>query len=84
MPDIPLHVILAGRDIVAPPGACSRLFERMIANGFSVEAETWPDVTHAFDEPNQPPDPRMEYDADAAARARARIVEILERELAAR
>jgi len=71
---IPLHVILAERDLVAPPGDCVRLFDRSEAAGFAIDHETWPGQTHAFDEPNAPPDPRIRYDADAAQRARASIL----------
>jgi len=79
--DIAVHAILAGRDMVAPTGDCVRLFQRADAAGHPVDYVTWPGVTHAFDEPAAPPDPRMEFDADAAARARARIVDILDRDL---
>ncbi|WP_417479184.1 dienelactone hydrolase family protein [Maricaulis maris] len=75
---IPLHIILAERDLVAPPGDCVRLFDRSEASGVAVDHEIWPGQTHAFDEPNGPPDPRMQYDADAADRARARILVWLE------
>ncbi|WP_323760824.1 dienelactone hydrolase family protein [Maricaulis sp.] len=71
---IPLHAILAERDMVAPPADCQRLFERSAAAGQAIDYETWSGQTHAFDEPNGPPDPRMRYDADAAQRARARIL----------
>lgn len=79
--DIAIHAILAERDMVAPTGDCTRLFDRAEAAGHPVDHVTWPGITHAFDEPAAPPDPRMEYDADAAARARARIVDILDRDL---
>ena len=78
---IALHAILAGRDMIAPPGDCVGIFERADAAGHPVDHVTWPDVTHAFDEPAAPPDPRMAYDADAAARARALVVTILDRDL---
>ncbi|WP_417486709.1 dienelactone hydrolase family protein [Maricaulis sp.] len=71
---IPLHIILAERDMVAPPDDCVRLFDRSDASGVAIDHEVWPGQTHAFDEPNGPPDPRMQYDADAAQRARARIL----------
>jgi dienelactone hydrolase len=79
--DIAIHAILAERDMVAPTGDCTRLFERADTAGHPVDHVIWPGITHAFDEPAAPPDPRMEYDADAAARARARIVDILDRDL---
>jgi dienelactone hydrolase len=77
-PGIPVRSILAGRDMVAPHGACERLFDRALAAGVDVEYSVWPDITHAFDEPNQPNDPRMEYDAEAAHRARAYLIELLD------
>lgn len=80
--DIPLHAILAADDMIAPPGDCERLFERSQAAGHAVDFQVWPGQTHAFDEPNPPADPRIHYDADAAAQARSRWVEILSRELA--
>ena len=71
---IPLHAILAERDMIAPHGDCERLFNRSNAAGVSVDFEVWDGLTHAFDEPNPPPDPRIEYNAGAAQRARARLV----------
>lgn len=77
-PGIPIRAILAENDVIAPHPDCLRLLDNAKAAGVQVEYDVWPGLTHAFDEPGQPPDPRMAYDADAAARARARIVEILE------
>lgn len=79
--DIPLHAILAADDMIAPPGDCERLFERSEAAGHPVDFQVWPGQTHAFDEPNPPPDPRIVFDADAAAQARSRWVETLDSEL---
>ncbi|WP_417492128.1 dienelactone hydrolase family protein [Maricaulis sp.] len=80
--DIPLHAILAESDMIAPPGDCERLFERSEAAGHPVDFEILAGQTHAFDEPNPPPDPRIHYDADAAEQARSRWIEILDSELA--
>jgi dienelactone hydrolase len=76
--DIPLHALLGGRDVVAPARDCERLFARAAEAGRPVNHELWSNVTHAFDEPNGPPDPRMEYDADAAQRARASVISWLD------
>ncbi len=81
---IPLHAILAANDVIAPAGDCQRLFERSQAAGHAVDFQVWPGQSHAFDEPNPPPDPRIHFDAAAAAQARSRWVEILNRELAPR
>ena len=74
---IALHAILAERDRIADPADCAATFERAAAAGTPVDYAVWAGITHAFDEPDQPPDPRMEYDPDAAQRARARILDIL-------
>lgn len=79
---IPLHAILAENDVIAPARDCQRLFERSADAGFAVDAVVWPELTHAFDEPNPPADPRISFNAEAAAQARQRVIEILDRELA--
>ena len=79
--DIPLHTVLAGHDVIAPHAACETLFARSAAEGFPVDFAIWPGLTHAFDEPNPPADPRIHYDAEAAGRARGRMIEILDRDL---
>ena len=71
---IPLHAILAERDLIAPHHDCERLFNRSVEAGIAVDVEVWSGVTHAFDEPNGPADPRIQYDAGAAQRARARLI----------
>jgi dienelactone hydrolase len=75
---IPLYGVLAQRDMVAPHRDCVRVLDRARSAGVSVEYAIWPEITHAFDEPNQPADPRMAYDPEAAARARAYLVSILD------
>ena len=77
-PAIPVHAILAEHDLIAPNRDCRHTLQRAREAGVTVDMEVWPGITHAFDEPNQPVDPRMEYNADAAARARAHIVNILD------
>lgn len=73
-PAVPIHAILAERDVIAPADACERLFRRADAAGVPIDYTIWPGLTHAFDEPDGPPDPRIEYNAGAAQRARARIL----------
>ncbi|RKQ96696.1 dienelactone hydrolase family protein [Maricaulis maris] len=75
---IPLRAILAERDMIAPHRDCERLFDRSDAAGIAVDFEVWDGLTHAFDEPNPPPDPRIEYNAGAAQRARAQLVSWLD------
>jgi dienelactone hydrolase len=70
----PITLILAGRDMVAPVGDCERLARQAIESGADLALEVWPGVTHAFDDPDAPAlDPRMTFDADAAARLEARL-----------
>lgn len=71
----PLSIILAGSDLVARRTPCREQAATAIAEGQPVEIETWDGLTHAFDEPNPPPlDPRIHYDAEAAERARNRVI----------
>lgn len=74
-PAIPLRAILAEQDVIAPHNACVRRFERARAAGADVSYSVWDGQSHAFDEPNPPPDPRIRYDAQAAQRARDQVVD---------
>lgn len=78
---IPVHAVLAENDMIAPHRDCVRLLSRAQASGGAVEFAVWPGLTHAFDEPNQPPDPRMEYNAEAAERARQLMLDVLAADL---
>lgn len=74
----PVEMILAERDRVAPRGDCERLARQAVAAGADITFDVWEGVTHAFDDTDAPAlDPRMTYDAEAAARLRARFIEIL-------
>jgi dienelactone hydrolase len=77
-PSIRVHAILAENDLVAPHQACLQTLGVAARNHPSIQFDVWPDITHAFDDPNQAPDPRMEYDAAAANRARAAVISILD------
>lgn len=74
----PVEMTLAERDRVAPRGDCERLARQAVAAGADITFDVWEGVTHAFDDTDAPAlDPRMTYDAEAAARLRARLIEIL-------
>ncbi len=76
LPDSPpVFAILAQNDSIASPEACEAILAREKAAGAPVEWVLRPGLTHAFDAPDQPPDPRMEFDPKAAAEARALFVE---------
>ena len=81
-PDIPLRAILAEQDVIAPHGACIRRFERAVSAGVDVRYSVWDGQSHAFDEPNPPPDPRIRYDAEAAQRAQEQVVDWLDESFA--
>lgn len=71
----PLSIILAGNDLVARKTPCREAARAAADEGQPVGIDTWEGLTHAFDEPEAPAfDPRMRYDAEAAARARALVV----------
>lgn len=74
----PVTLLLVGKDRIANPEDCRRLAGRREAEGSRIDIVFEPELTHAFDAEEQPWDPRMEYDADGAARARELFSEILE------
>lgn len=71
--DIPIRAWLVERDAVADPDRCRAVFEDRNAAGARIRWALYPGLTHAFDAPDQPWDPRMDYDAEAAAAAHARF-----------
>jgi dienelactone hydrolase len=73
-PAIPVDAVLAEDDLIAPHGDCERLLERAQAAGLPAAYSVWNDVTHAFDDPDLPADPRMRHDAEASERARDHLV----------
>ncbi|MGX6646503.1 dienelactone hydrolase family protein [Maricaulaceae bacterium MS644] len=74
----PVTLLLVGKDRIANPEDCRRLAGRREAEGTEIDIVFEPELTHAFDAAEQPWDPRMDYDADGAQRARALFSEILE------
>ena len=75
---IPVSMILAGRDRVVSAEACRDLARNRRADGAEITVIEEPELTHAFDAPDQPADPRMRYDAQGAARALNRFMTVLE------
>ena len=74
----PVFALLAEDDLVVSPQRCADVLEDAQSNGAAVDWMVKPGVTHAFDAPDQAPDPRMEYDPQAASEARALFVERME------
>ncbi|MFW6300379.1 MAG: dienelactone hydrolase family protein [Oceanicaulis sp.] len=69
----PIQMTLVGKDRIADPDACRRLAERRAGEGSDIDIVFEPDLTHAFDDAEQPWDPRMAYDAAGTERALARF-----------
>jgi dienelactone hydrolase len=80
-PGLPaVEMILAERDMIAPHGDCERLARRAESAGAAIDYAIWPGVTHAFDDTDAPAlDPRMDFDAEAAARLRDQLIAALQR-----
>jgi len=74
---IAIDAVLAGRDMVASTADCRHTLDLASRAGAGVNYDIWPTVTHAFDEAGNP-DPRMQYDADAARAAHQRVIAILD------
>lgn len=75
--DIPVTMTVVGRDRVVSERACEALVSDRRAEGSQIRWIYEPDLTHAFDAPDQAADPRMRYDADGAARSHARFANAL-------
>jgi len=76
----PVEMILAERDMVAPHADCERLASRAESAGAEIDYAIWPGVTHAFDDTDAPAiDPRMNYNAESAARLRRQLIDALQR-----
>lgn len=80
--DLEIRAWLAEEDVIADPDDCIALFQRAQAAGVEIEWTVHDGLTHAFDAPDQPWDPRMEYDPQAASEAHARFAEWLVERLA--
>jgi dienelactone hydrolase len=87
---VPLLLILAGRDEIAPPAACQDLVRR--GQGQPIEVRVYPDAYHSFDAsdlaPSQParsfPGRTVGYHAEAAQRAWHEVLALFDRRLGGR
>jgi dienelactone hydrolase len=68
---------VVGRDRVVSEQACRRLAEDRRAEGSQIALIYEPELTHAFDAPDQAADPRMRYDAEGSQRSHLRFAETL-------
>jgi dienelactone hydrolase len=82
--EIPLLMLLAGRDEVSSTPACQDLVKRL-GNGQPIEVRVYPDARHAFDVPDLPPLTRLANGApighhpESAAAAREEVRRFLAR-----
>jgi dienelactone hydrolase len=67
----PLLLLTAGLDDRSPPEKCVSEIEQARGGKDGIEAITYENVTHAFDEPDHTPDSTFRHDPEAAARAHA-------------
>jgi dienelactone hydrolase len=67
----PLLLLTAGLDNRSPPEQCISEIEEARGGKDGIEAVTYENVTHAFDESDQTPDSTFKYDPEASARAHA-------------
>jgi dienelactone hydrolase len=65
----PVFALLAGDDVIASPEACANLFAEQNAAGARVDWQVLDGVTHAFDAPDEPFDPRIRHDEEGTAYA---------------
>ncbi len=82
-PGTPVTALLVSEDLIAPAEDCQALLEARRREGAAADYVLREGLTHAFDAPDQPPDPRMRYDAEAAAASRAWSVQRLKAAFAA-
>ncbi|MGP1274133.1 MAG: dienelactone hydrolase family protein [Caulobacterales bacterium] len=61
---LPVRALLAGEDVIADPQDCTEIFERESADGADLEWQVLAGLTHAFDAPDEPLDPRVRHDEE--------------------
>lgn len=66
---VPVLMILAGADRIAPPGACRDIAERLAARGLPVTSRTLPGIDHGFDQSERSALSPLDYDPAATATA---------------
>jgi dienelactone hydrolase len=67
----PLLLLTAGLDSRSPPQQCISEIEEARGGTAGIEAVTYENATHAFDESDQTPTSTFKYDPEASARAHA-------------
>lgn len=73
----PIDALLAGDDVIADPQACTGLFEEHAASGVPIRWGILEGLTHAFDAPDEPLDPRVRHDEDGTAHAHGWFASLL-------
>jgi dienelactone hydrolase len=67
----PILLVLAEKDTIGKPDACTKTLEGGRPGLSDVEEVTYPGMTHAFDEESQSPDSAFKYDPETSAKAEA-------------
>lgn len=76
---IPMLFVLVEHDTIADEEDCRRIMAEMTAQGRPVEELLLQGVTHGFDQEEKAPLSTLTFDPEAAAAARARIMDFLAR-----
>lgn len=63
----PVHALLAADDVIADPDACGNVFTLQAEDGAQIEWQVLDGLTHAFDAPDEPFDPRVRHDEAGTA-----------------
>ncbi|MFS2316553.1 dienelactone hydrolase family protein [Maricaulis sp. D1M11] len=75
--DVRVRMVLAGDDRIANPAHCRAKVDEARRLGLDAAYVEWPGLSHAFDD-DKPGNWFMQYDADAAHRARDHLVALLD------
>ncbi len=66
---VPVLFLLAGRDTIAPAGACLDIAGELARAGLPVETRVFPGATHGFDQQERAPLSFLEFDPEITAEA---------------
>lgn len=81
--DLPVDVLMVENDRLAKNADQRKALAKARASGARIAEETWPGLTHAFDEVDHEPNSGLVPDPDATARAHKRFQDWLRRTLLA-
>lgn len=76
---VPVLFLLAGRDTIAPAGACLDIASDLARAGLPVETRVFEHATHGFDQQQRAPLSFLEFDPEITAEAMATAGDFLDR-----